>query len=78
MRDNDIIAEYVRTRLPDILKTTDFALYRLGVALNDAADSFLNGFKSIDFEAVFEKEKQKSKSIDEWESNTMKRFEKVE
>lgn len=32
MRRNDIIAEYVETRYPYLLKTTDFALFSMGVA----------------------------------------------
>lgn len=31
---NDILAEYVRSRYPEIEKTFDFAAYSAGVALN--------------------------------------------
>lgn len=32
MNENDIIAEYVKERFPEILETFDFAAYRLGVS----------------------------------------------
>ncbi len=32
--ENDIIAEYVRRNFPEILETTDFAVYRLHESLN--------------------------------------------
>lgn len=32
---NDILAEYVRSRYPEIEKTFDFAVYSLGVALKE-------------------------------------------
>lgn len=35
---NDILAEYVRSRYPEIEKTFDFAVYSAGVALKDSAD----------------------------------------
>lgn len=32
---NDILAEYVRSRYPEIEKTLDFAVYSAGVALKE-------------------------------------------
>lgn len=35
MTRNDVLAEYVRSRYPDIEKSLDFSLYSFGVALRE-------------------------------------------
>lgn len=37
MKRNDIIAEYVETRYPHLLKTADFTLFSMGVACREFA-----------------------------------------
>ena len=52
MNENDIIAEYVKSKFPNILSTADFALYRLGYRLQEIASGVVEAAMQIDWEAV--------------------------
>lgn len=85
MSENDIIAEYVKERFPKLLKTTDFAFYRLGCCLGNVAKSFVESVKQIDFGAITKamKEYEEWKETEEvmqdtWKQQTMSRFERVD
>lgn len=45
MTRNDIIAEYVKQRCPEILETIDFAFFNFGMACKDFAESFDKAIK---------------------------------
>ena len=51
MTRNDIVAEYVRKRYPEILKTTDFAEFVFEMACKSFADNFEKSIK-IGFEKL--------------------------
>lgn len=79
MNENDIIAEYVKSKFPNILSTADFALYRLGYKLQEMATGVVETAKQIDWNAVLEKlNEEQPKGIDTWKQQTMSRFERVE
>lgn len=44
---NDILAEYVRSRYPEIEKTFDFAVYSAGVALKEFGRCIKEAFIGI-------------------------------
>lgn len=48
MSENDILAEYIKEKHPEILTSVDFAVYRLGRACRKLAEDFLEAFKKID------------------------------
>ena len=48
---NDILAEYVRSRYPEIEKTSDFAAYSAGVALKEFGRSIKEAFGDTGKEA---------------------------
>ena len=54
MSENDIIAEYVREKLPEILTSVDFNLYRLSMACREFANNAVEVFKKIDFSELAE------------------------
>lgn len=54
MSKNDIIAEYVKQNYPEILTTTDFAIFNLSMAITDFAKTFLKVIKQVGFEKVKE------------------------
>lgn len=79
MNDNDMIAEYVKSKFPNILSTADFALYRLGYRLQEMASGVVEAAMQIDWGAVLEKlSEEQPNGIDTWKQNTMSRFERVE
>lgn len=47
MSENDIIAKYIKEKHPCLLKTTDFALYKLGVHLSNMADEISHGLSEF-------------------------------
>lgn len=49
MRDNDMIADYVRLRCPELLETTDFQLYKLSCVCTSFCKSFGEALKKVDF-----------------------------
>lgn len=52
MSDNDIIAEYIKERYPEVLTTADFALFKLEIACRKFANDFLESFKKIDLQEI--------------------------
>ena len=49
MNKNDIIAEYIKERYPELLNTTDFALYKFSCACRKIVDGLKEAFGNIDF-----------------------------
>ena len=43
--NNDVIAEYVKERCPELIETTDFKLYSLGMACKRTEDNFKEAIK---------------------------------
>lgn len=82
MRENDIIAEYVKEKYPELLITPEFTFYKLGCALRNVASSFVEAVKRIDLGAAVKaaKEWEEKEEImqDTWKQQTMSRFERVE
>jgi hypothetical protein len=79
MNENDMIAEYIKERMPELLTTCDFALYRLGVRLKEIASGVVESAMQIDWDAVWEKlNEEQPNGIDTWKQQTMSRFERVE
>lgn len=62
MSENDIIAEYVKENYPEILNTTDFALYRLSVALRKFIDDFKKAVSNISIKEFYESMNKESES----------------
>ena len=42
---NDILAEYVRSRYPEIEKTFDFAIYSIGVTIKELGGCIKEAFR---------------------------------
>lgn len=51
---NDIIAEYIKQYHPEILATTDFAIFNLHMAVTDFAKAFQKAIKQVGVEKVKE------------------------
>lgn len=49
MSENDIIAQYVREKYPEILTSVDFGLYKFSLACRNMANDLKEAFKNIDF-----------------------------
>ena len=47
MRKNDIIAEYIETRYPHLLKTTDFALFSMAVICRETCKNITESAKRV-------------------------------
>jgi hypothetical protein len=73
MRENDIIAEYVKSKFPDILSTADFVLFKLGKTLRSVVQSSYEAYAEYE-SAIKECEEQQ----EAWKQQTMSRFERVE
>lgn len=52
MNENDIIAEYIKSKYPELLYTTDFALYKLGKGIKDFVNRFKENLKKINFSNI--------------------------
>ena len=52
MSKNDIIAEYVKQNYPEILTTTDFAIFSFHMVVTDFAKTFSKVIKQVKFEKV--------------------------
>ena len=52
LSENDVIAEYVKEKCPELLKTMDFALYKFGAAIREARDKAAGAIMEIDFSAL--------------------------
>ena len=55
MSENDIIAEYVKSRFPNMLATADFGLYKMGVKIHETLNGISEGIKSIDWNGLKER-----------------------
>ncbi len=52
MSKNDIIAEYVKQNYPEILATTDFAIFSLQMVVRNFTKTFSKAIKQVNFEKV--------------------------
>lgn len=52
MSKNDIIAEYVKQNYPEILATTDFAIFSLQMVVRDFTKTLSKAIKQVNFEKV--------------------------
>lgn len=52
MSENDIIAEYIRDKYPEMLGTADFALYKMALALRGVASSIVEAFQKLDLKEL--------------------------
>ena len=55
MSENDIIAQYVREKYPEILTSVDFGLYKFSVAWRNIVSDLKEAFKNIDFSKLAER-----------------------
>jgi len=55
MSENDIIAEYVKSRFPNLLATVDFGLYKTGVVIGETLNGMSKSLKNIDLNALKER-----------------------
>lgn len=44
MSENDYIAEYIKERYPELIRTTDYAVWRFTKALSNVASKFAKAF----------------------------------
>lgn len=56
MSDNELIAKYVKEKYPELLQTTDFAIYALGVKLKEFSYSFKKMITKISIKCVCEQQ----------------------
>lgn len=54
MTENDIIAEYVKRKYPEILTSIDFAAFHIGMVCSIFGDSLRAKLKRIDFSRLEE------------------------
>ena len=54
MNENDLIAEYVREKYPEMLESVDFAVFRLIKAWGKMVNDFSETLKNIDFSKLTE------------------------
>ena len=52
MRENDLIAEYVKENYPEILGTFDFAMFKLRAACRECGKAIAEEIKKIDFSGL--------------------------
>lgn len=52
MSNNDIIAEYVKEKYPELLTGADFAIYKTGVVLREIVNNCAESLKKIDFKEL--------------------------
>ena len=55
MSENDIIAQYVREKYPEILTSVDFELYKFFLAWRNMVNDLKEAFKNIDFSKLAER-----------------------
>ena len=55
MSENDIIAQYVREKYPEILTSVDFELYKFSLAWRNMVNDLKEAFKNIDFSKLAER-----------------------
>lgn len=63
MSENDIIAEYVKSRFPSLLATVDFGLYKMGVGIGETLNGMSKCLQNIDLKAL----KERLQSVNEQE-----------
>lgn len=61
MTRNDIIAEYIKQNYPEILATTDFAIFQFRIACISFSDAVRKSIRSVDFSKLKETLKSLSK-----------------
>jgi len=49
MKENDIIAEYVREKRPEILGSISFVFFKFGKQISNVAEQCVEAFKQFDF-----------------------------
>lgn len=49
MKEDEIIAQYVKERYPEILRTYDFAIYEFHTACREFCDDFVRAIRKVDF-----------------------------
>lgn len=54
MTENDIIAEYVKRKYPEILTTVDFAAFHVCMDCKSFSDAFSRSIRNIDFSKLKE------------------------
>lgn len=47
MNENDLIAEYIKKRYPEILQTMDFAVFKLGKAISKVITDCFDPIKNL-------------------------------
>ena len=52
MNENDIIAEFVKEKYPELSETFDFGMFRMRKAVEEMRDIFLKNIKEIDFSVI--------------------------
>lgn len=52
MEENDVIAEYIRTKYPELLTSVDFAIFKISKVLVGCLDAVKETFGKIDFEEI--------------------------
>ena len=55
MSENDIIAQYVREKYPEILTSVDFGLYKFSLTWRNMVNDLKEAFKNIDFSKLAER-----------------------
>lgn len=59
INESEIIAEYVKERFPEMLKTSDFALYKMGKRCNMFVTALADALKKINVVDVMQQEESK-------------------
>lgn len=49
MNENDLIAEYIKERYPEVLQTIDFAVFKLAACCRKFANDAIESLKNVDF-----------------------------
>lgn len=58
MSQNDIIAEYIKTKYPEMLKSSDFAMFKISIAWRSVVNGFKETINNIDFNKLAEAVKE--------------------
>ena len=59
INESEIIAAYVKERFPEMLRTSDFALYKMGKICNMFVTALADAFKKINVVDVMQQEESK-------------------
>ena len=52
MEENDVIAEYIKAKYPELLTSIDFAFFKIGMICRGFVNAVTESFKDIDFETI--------------------------